>query len=155
MSMKDELVVKGRLKVDRYSNGVLVEAGEWRDNVVTTAGKNALASLLKSANAGNTWVTQMAFGTGTTPAPNAADVNLITELSGNGYARQSTGTPTNPSANVIQYQATLSGITVATSVQEAGLMNASGTLIAHQLTGAQPLNTTSDSLQVTWQITLP
>jgi hypothetical protein len=55
----------------------------------------------------------------------------------------------------VQYVATLTGITAAQTVQEAGLFNqaTTGTLFAHQLTGAVALQTAQDSLQITWQVT--
>lgn len=151
--MNENIKVTGRLKVDTFINGILTE-GNWRENIITTAGKNSLASLLNSASAGTSLVTHMSFGTSTT-AVAAGDTALGTELVGNGYSRISV-TRSNPSANVIQYVATLTGITASTTVQEAGLQSAStgGTLFAHQLTGAVTLSSTSDSLQVTWQVTI-
>lgn len=145
----DGIKVTGHIWV--YKNGELVCE---RDNIVTTVGKNALASLLNGASAGTSLVTHMGFGTSST-AVAAGDTALGAELVGNGYLRSNqTVTRSNPSANVIQYVANLTGITAATTVQEAGLFNAAtgGTLIAHQLTGAVTLNTSSDSLQITWQI---
>jgi hypothetical protein len=146
--MKDGLKVTGHIWV--YKNGELVEE---RENVITTVGKNALASLLNSASAGTSLVTHMGFGTSTT-AVAAGDTALGTELVGNGYARVAV-TRSNPSGNVIQYVANLSNITSTVTVQEAGLFNAAtgGTLFAHQLTGAVTLSSSSDSLQVTWQVT--
>lgn len=153
--MNETINVKGRLKVDFYKDGKLVEAGEWRDNIVTTAGKNALAALLISANAGTTLVTHMGFGTSVT-AVAVGDTVLGAELvtGTNGYARAAV-TRTNPSGNVVQYVATLTGITASTTVQEAGLFSAAtaGTLFAHQLTGAYALSQAADSLQITWQVT--
>jgi hypothetical protein len=144
----ETIKVTGRIAV--YKNGELVEE---RDNVITTVGKAALASLLNSASAGTSLVTHMGFGTSTT-AVAAGDTSLGAELSGNGYARV-TVTRSNPSGNVIQYQATLTGISSAVTIQEAGLFSAvtGGTLFAHQLTGAVALSSSSDSLQITWQVT--
>jgi hypothetical protein len=146
----DGIKVTGHIWV--YKNGELVCE---RDNIVTTAGKNSLASLLNSASAGTSLVSHMGFGTSTT-AVAAADTALGAELviGSNGYNRVSV-TRSNPSANVIQYVATLTGITSATTIQEAGLFSAAtaGTLVAHQLTGAVALSSASDSLQITWQIT--
>lgn len=149
----DSIKVTGRLKVDLYRDGKLVKEGTWRDNVVTTAGKNALASLLNSSNTGQNTVTHMGFGTSAT-AVAVGDTQLGSEISGNGYSRVAV-TRSNPSANVIQYVATLSGLTVSTTVQEAGILSAAtgGTLFAHQLTGAVTLATNLDSLQITWQVT--
>ncbi|TVY09975.1 hypothetical protein [Paenibacillus cremeus] len=147
--------VTGRLKVDLYRDGVLVQEGQWRDNVVTTAGKNSLASLLNSASAGTSLVTHMGFGTSAT-AVAAGDTALGAELTigSAGYNRVSV-TRSNPSGNVIQYQATLTGVTSTPTIQECGLFSASsaGTLFAHQLTGAVTLSSSSDSLQITWQVT--
>jgi hypothetical protein len=145
--------VTGRLRVEHFRNGILLKDSGWIENIVTTVGKNSLASLLNSTNAGNSVITYMGFGSSTT-AVAATDTTLGTELSGNGYARVAV-TRSNPSGNVVQYVATLTGITASITVQEAGLFNAStsGTLFAHQLTGAYPLNQAADQLQVTWQIT--
>lgn len=146
--MNDGIKVTGHIWV--YKNGELVSE---RDNIVTTVGKNSLASLLNSASAGTSVVTHMGFGSGTNPVA-VGDTILQTELVGNGYARAAVAR-SNPSANVIQYVATLTGITATVTVQEAGLFNAatSGSLFAHQLTGAVTLSSSSDSLQVTWQVT--
>lgn len=145
--------IKGRLKVDTYINGIFTE-GSWIDNVITTAGKTALASLLNSASAGTSLVTHIGFGSSTT-AVAAGDTTLGTELSAGSYARVAV-TRSNPSGNVIQYVATLTGVTNNPTVQEAGLFNgpSAGTLFAHQLTGAVNLATSADSIQVTWQVTL-
>lgn len=151
--LNEGIKVTGRLAWELVRDGVVVQRGE-RDNIITTAGKTALATLLNSASAGTTLVTHMGFGSAST-AVAAGDTTLGTELSGNGYARVAV-TRSNPSGNVIQYQATLTGITVSTTVQEAGLFSAStaGTLFAHQLTGAVTLSSASDSLQITWQVTV-
>lgn len=151
--MNEGIKVTGRIKWELVRDGVVVQSGE-RDNIITTVGKNALASLLNSASAGTSLVTHMGFGS-STMAVAAGDTALGTELVGNGYARVAV-TRSNPSANVIQYVATLTGMTVSTTVQEAGLFNAAtaGTLFAHQLTGAVTLSTSSDSLQITWQVTV-
>jgi hypothetical protein len=146
----ENIKVTGHIWV--YKNGELVCE---RDNIVTTAGKNALASLLNSASAGTSLVSHMGFGTSST-AVASPDTALGTELTigTNGYNRVAV-TRSNPSGNVIQYVATLTGITASTTIQEAGLFNASsaGTLFAHQLTGAVTLSSSSDSLQITWQVT--
>lgn len=153
--MEETITLKGRLKVDKFVDGVWYE-GEWRDNVITTVGKNGLASLLNSASAGTSWVTHMGFGSGTT-TPAAGDTALTTELAaGVGYARVAV-TRSNPSANVIQYVANLTNLTSQVTIQEAGIFDAltGGNLRAHQLTGAQTIGaSTSDALQITWQVTI-
>lgn len=153
--MESAIKVTGRIKVELIRDGKVVQVEE-RDNIVTTAGKNALASLLNSASAGTSLVTHMGFGTSATTVA-SGDTTLGTELTigANGYNRAAV-TRSNPSGNVIQYVATLTGISTTTTIQEAGLFSAAsaGTLVAHQLTGAVTLASTSDSLQITWQITL-
>lgn len=153
MNANEGIKITGHLKWELIRDGQVVEIGE-RENIITTVGKNALASLLNSANAGNSLVSHMGFGTLAT-AVAAGDTALGTELVGNGYARVPV-TRSNPSANVIQYQATLTGLVAAATIQEAGLFNAAttGTLFAHQLTGAVTLSSASDSLQITWQVTI-
>ncbi|WP_337102343.1 hypothetical protein [Paenibacillus sp. YIM B09110] len=150
--MNEGLKVTGRIAWELVRDGVVVERGE-RDNIITTVGKNALATLLNSASAGTSLVTHIGFGSSTT-AVAVGDTALGTELSGGGYARVAV-TRSNPSGNVIQYVATLTGLTGVT-VQEAGLFSAatSGTLFAHQLTGAVALTAAADSLQITWQVTV-
>ncbi|MCU6709345.1 hypothetical protein M6D81_11565 [Paenibacillus sp. J5C_2022] len=151
--MNEELTVKGRLSWKHVRNGEVIAAAE-RDNVITTAGKNALATLLTSAAAGTSLVTHMGFGTASAPV-NVADAALGTELSGNGYGRVAVAR-SNPSGNVVQYTATLTGLSAEVTVEEAGLFDADtgGTLFAHQLTGPVTLSSASDSLQVTWQVTV-
>lgn len=143
----ENIKIKGHIKV--YKNGELVTE---RDNIITTAGKNALAALLNSASAGTSLVTHMGFGTSTT-AVAVGDTALGTELSGNGYARVAVSR--SVAGNVVTYTATLTGITASVTVQETGLFSAltGGTLFAHQLTGAVSLSSSSDSLQITWQVT--
>lgn len=153
--MNEGIKVTGRLKVEHIRDGKVLSTME-RDNIVTTVGKNALASLLNSASAGTSVVTHMGFGTSAT-AVAAGDTILGTELTTgtySGYARQAV-TRSNPTANQVQYVATLTGGTGNPTVQEAGLFSAvtGGTLFAHQLTGAVNLATASDSLQVTWTVT--
>jgi hypothetical protein len=146
--------VTGHLKV--YLNGELVCD---RPNTVTNAGKARIASLLNSASAGNTFVQYMGFGTGTTAAA-GTDTSLVTELTSgtNGYARKSVAI-TNPSSQQIQYVATLSGITAQTTINEVGLFDTlssnTGVLSARQIiTNGVTLSSSSDSLQITWQINL-
>ena len=146
--MKESIKVNGHIQV--RLNGELIED---RANVVTVAGKTALAALLNGTAAGNSLVTHMGFGSGTTAAA-ASQTALTTELSGGGYARVSV-TRSNPSAGVIQYQATLTGLSSSVTVQEVGLFSAAtaGTMFARQLTGAVALSSASDSLQITWTVT--
>jgi hypothetical protein len=147
----ENIKIKGHIAWELIRDGVVVESGE-RDNIITTAGKNALASLLNSASAGTSLITHMGFGTSTT-AVAVGDTALGTELSAGGYSRVAVSR--SVANNVITYTATLTGVTSNPTIQEAGLFNAStaGTLFAHQLTGAVNLATSSDSLAVTWTVT--
>lgn len=149
--INESIKVTGRIKVELIRDGKVVQTIE-RDNIVTTAGKNAIAALLNSASAGTSLVTHMGFGTSST-AVAVGDTALGTEMSGSGYARAAV-TRSNPVGNQIQYVATLTNISAVTTIQEAGLFSAAtgGTLVAHVLTGAVQLQTTADSLQLTWQV---
>jgi hypothetical protein len=151
--MNSNIKLTGKLKVELIRDGKVIQVEE-KDNIITTAGKNALASLLIGTSQGLSLVTHMGFGTGVTPVA-IGDTTIQTELVGNGYTRPIV-TRTNPTANVVQYVSNLTGISVSTTVQQAGLMSAvtGGTLFAHQLTGAVTLASASDSLQVTWQVTI-
>lgn len=157
--MKEGLKITGKVKVDRYvASEDKWYYGEWNSNIVTNTGVNGLASLLNSSSAGTTWATNIGFGTSTT-AVAATDTALGAELSttGTGYTTRPSVTRSNPSANVIQYVASLTGLTSSQTIQEVGLFDAAsaGNLRAHILTGAQTIGAnTSDQLNVTWQITL-
>jgi hypothetical protein len=148
--MSNKKGVTGRLRVQKFTEGQLVQDSGWIDNVITTVMKNELASSPATSHA-----THMGFGTSTT-AVAAADTVLGAELTigSNGYNRVAV-TKTNPSGNVVQYVSTLTGLTASTTIQEAGLFSAAtaGKLFAHQLTGAYTLAQSADSLQVTWQVT--
>lgn len=132
-----------------------VERGE-NHNLVVTAGKSWLAQYL-TAGAPPANMGYMGFGTSST-TPAAADTALGAELSSGtytGYARPST-TKSN-SGQTATYVATLTNISggLPVTIQECGLFNATstGTMFAHALTGAITLSSSSDSLQLTWNIT--
>lgn len=146
--------LEGYIEWKHLRDGAVVASGE-RKNIITTVGKNALATLLNSASAGTSIVTHIGLGSGTN-AVAVGDTTLTTELSGGAYARL-TVTRSNPSANQVQYVATFTGITNTPTINEAGLFNAvtAGTLFAHQLvTPSVTLSTSADSLQITWTITI-
>lgn len=161
--MNEGVKVTGYVKWNLVRDGKVIDSWEG-PNIVTTAGKNALASLLNGASAGTSFVTHMGFGSGTVREV-VGNTTLGAELVGNGYSRVAV-TRSNPSGNVIQYQATITGITASVTINEAGLFNAAtgGTLVAHKAGaagsdgngpygfGTASLSSSSDSLQVTWQI---
>lgn len=151
---KEFLKIEGHISWKHLRDGKEIAFGE-RKNVITTAGKNALAALLNSTGVGNSIVTHIGLGTSTTPV-NVTDTVLGTELVGGSYARIAVAR-SNPSANQIQYTATFTGITSNPTVSEAGLLNAitGGTLFAHQLVApVVQLASASDSLQIIWTITI-
>lgn len=150
--LSEGIKVTGHVKYEVLRSNGDIEVIEY-DNLVVTAGKTALATLLSGAGAGNTWAPYMGFGTSTVAAA-AGDTALGTELTTatyTGYARKS-NTITNPSAGQVQFQASITG--GAATISEAGLFSAStvGTLVAHQVFTGVPL-ASSDTLQVTWTIT--
>lgn len=136
----------------RDRNGKLKERREIK-NLITSAGKAALAGLLLTDVAGTAF-DYIAIGTGTNAA-NVSDTTLQTEASTNGASRVAgTGTRvttsvTNDTAQLVASW-TFSG---SFAITEAGILNASsnGTLLARQVFSA--INVASgDQLQITWQV---
>lgn len=128
--------------------------------VVTTAGVNKLVSGLNASDATTFQNFKFhGFGTGTT-AEAITDTTLVTELTTQ-YATDNTrvtGTQTvGASNNIYRTVATLSPDTGGTlNITEHGVFSASsaGTLLDRSVFTAVPLVAGSDSLQVTYELTL-
>lgn len=119
-------------------------------NVVTTVGKEFLASFLQSAVGGAATFTgrYIAIGTGST-AETAADTALGTETS------RSTGTASYISGQIYQVTATFGAGSGTGAIVEYGLLssNTAGTLIARD-TEAVINKSAADTLVVTCQLTI-
>lgn len=145
--MEDNIKVTGHINFKLYDeNGKLKEERSIK-NLVTSAGKTALATWLAAASQSTTFMPYISVGTGTTAA-STSDTTLQTEL-----ATRSAGAVTS-SSNVWQSIASF-GVGVDTgAITEAGLFSASssGTLFARQVFSA--INKGAlDTLQITWQVT--
>lgn len=133
--MKNKLGIKGRFRLDVFSEGKLVSTGKW-NNIITNVGKAQIALL---AGASGTPFTYLALGTSAT-AVAATDTTLGAEISTIGLARAAatvsrvTTTTTNDTLQ-LTYTWTASG---GTTVQEVGVFNAAsvGVMLGHALTGA-------------------
>jgi hypothetical protein len=147
------VTITGRWRIERHTpvDGRMVLA-ETREglNVITTAGKEALASLLNAAAATATTNTfkYVAIGTGS-GAESAADTALGTEAS------RHTGTVSYISGGIYQVKATFATGSGTGAIQEYGLFNSSaaGTMFSRDLESTINKGA-SDTLTVTTQITL-
>ena len=142
--------LRGRYRAEVYGpDGKLKEAREG-NNVVTTVGKEFLASYLYSgAAAASTFTAKYAaVGTSTTPEA-AADTAMGTELV------RTTGTVSYVSGAIVQVTATFTTGTAAGQVTEYGLFTSStgGTLFSRDTESTITVGA-SDTLKVVYQLTL-
>lgn len=140
-----EIKVKGHVKGQLFRDGKLIEEHE-ADNLIVTAGKSLLASIL--ASGATTRPSHMAVGTSNTAAAVGQTALVGTEL-----ARVALDS-TTPSTNTVTYVTTFPAGTGTGTIEEAGLLNASsaGTMLARWLTGTFAKGA-SDVLVLTWTIT--
>ena len=119
-------------------------------NVVTTAGKEFLASFLVSAAAAASTFTckYIAVGTGST-AETAADVALVAEVA------RSTGTVSHNGTGIYQVVATFGTNSAVGAIYEYGMFSSSsaGTLLARDTEAVVNVSAT-DTLTVTAQVTV-
>lgn len=145
-----ELKMRGRYFVYLYGeNGELKDSREG-ENVVTTVGKEYLASFLNSACAAAATFTgkYVAIGTNTVTESDS-DTNLGTEVS------RHTGTVSYLSGQIFQVRATFATGSGTGAITEYGVFssNTAGTLISRDTESA--INkSASDTLTVIWQMTI-
>lgn len=144
------VTLKGRYFVTLHGPDGEVKAKREGDNVVTTVGKEFLASFLSSAAAGAATMTAKyaAIGSDST-AEAAANTALGTELA------RTTGTVSYVSGAIYKVTATFAAGTGTGTVYEYGLFSSStgGTLVSRD-TEALITKGASDSLTVVYQLTL-
>jgi len=141
--MKESLKIVGNVKIHR--NGILVLE---KKNLVVTSGLNYITERMKEDTV--TPISHIGIGTGATAA-DPADVALETPVG----ARKAVTTVTVTGA-ALEIVATFDGATYnSAGLREAGIFNdvAAGTMISRIVFAATPLPTT-DSLQITWTLTL-
>lgn len=145
-----EIELKGHYYVTLYGPDGTVKDHRWGENVVTTVGKEFLASFLKSAAlAASTFTAKyVAIGTNSTTEA-AADTALGTEAS------RHTGTVTYTSGGIYQVTATFAAGSGTGAIVEYGLYSSSsaGTLLSRD-TEAAINKGASDTLTVVYQLTL-
>ena len=148
MENNEVLKLTGRVNYKLFdSNGNLKEERNI-NNVVVTVGKAYLATWLTQATQATSFMDFIGIGTGSTAA-SASDTTLETEL-----ASRATGTLSSI-GNIWQSVGNFPAGTNTGAITEAGVFSASsaGTMLARQVF-AVINKAASDSLQVTWQITL-
>jgi hypothetical protein len=157
---KEQNLIDGwiTVKVLRTSKG----ATEWeticenKHNVLTLGGRDEfIKQCYTYTSATNRGSNYMAVTTGTT-APSTSDTVLETEITTNGLGRVQCATISHSNGtNTATLGHTFTAAGTFTAVQKAALFNASSSgVMSHEATfGATDLSST-DSLQLTWTLTL-
>ncbi len=148
--MSDKVKMKGEWFVRLYGADGELKDSRQGFNVVTTVGKEFIASLLYSAAAAPSTFTGRYIGIGTnTTAEAAGDTALGTEVS------RHTGTVSYISGQIFQVKATFATGSGTGAITEYGLLssNSAGTLIARD-TEAAINKGANDTLTVTCQLTI-
>lgn len=144
---REDFTVAGRVRAElRDANGHLKQVEEV-ENLITTAGRNAIVSRLASSP-GTAVPTHMAIGTGATAAA-AGDTTLQTELDRNAL------TSNTASTNVLTMVGDWAAGDGTGAITEAGVLSASsnGTLFSRAVFTV--INKAAgDTLQITWTYTL-
>ena len=146
----DTFAPVGFLTIERFnSEGKLLELRKVKNTVVTT-GKNFIAgAMIKTTTDSPAAMTHMAIGTGTV-AVAAGDTALGTQ---NG-ARVTFSEAAAAASNAVTYKATFSSA-YSGAITEAGVFNAAtaGTMLCRTVFSAVN-KTTSDTISITWTITV-
>jgi len=130
--------------VDVFVNG---EKDHRTHNMVVTAGKNWVASMMK---ADSTVMTTMQVGSGTT-AEALTQTTLVTPVGNKENLTTSGGTVTD---NVIVYECTFAAGTSTGTLNEAGIFNAGLTMLARTKFGGPITKGASDVVTIVWTITV-
>jgi len=154
MNIKQNIKIKGYIKVDVVRKGKIIDTSGWKRNTITNAGLALVASLIGDASA--VPFTYLAVGTSTT-APAASQTALVAEITDTGLARAAgtvsrvTTTVTNDTFQITKTW-TASG---SKTVEEIGIFNASssGTMLGRALTTTKTL-TNNDQLVATYKVVL-
>lgn len=145
--MNTNVSIKGRVRAVLTGADGAVKHVEEVDNLITTAGRNALIARLASSP-GTAVPTHMAVGTGATAAA-AGDTTLGTEVDRNAL------TSNTVSGNVLTMVGDWAAGDATAALTEAGVLSASssGTLFSRAVFSA--INKAAgDTLQITWTYTL-
>ncbi len=142
--MKEEIGIKGKLKVELIRDGKVIQT-EKVSNIIVTTGKALVATLVAGSG---TAFSHMAIGTDNT-----------TEVIGDSALTSEVGrvvlTSKAVTANVIDYIGDFPAGTGTGTIVEAGILNASssGTML-NRATFSSVNKTASDALKITWSVTM-
>ena len=142
--------LKGKFFVRCYGPDGILKAERIGHNVVTTVGKEYIAAFLNSAAQGSSTFPARYISVGSDTSTEAASNTVM----GAAIARQ-TGTASYISGQIYQVKATFPSGLAEGQVSEFGMFNTStgGTLISRDVEATITVGA-SDSLTVTWQLTL-
>jgi len=161
VSIMSEIKIFGRLRARVFDKeGNLKEDTGWSNNLVVDQGDALIADHMSATDA-RAMISYLEVGTSNT-APSKADTGVIAvtgipEILDTGYPKLK-GTWGLTDDNVVQYRASFeAGDLNATGIIEAALINsathAAGDCMARGLFSTAVNVTTSDTLQVDWEIT--
>lgn len=145
--MNSSIALKGTARLVLRDPDGNIKQVEEVENLITTAGRNAIVSRLASSP-GSAVPTHMAIGTGATAAA-AGDTTLGTEIDRNAV------TSNTASTNVLTIVGNWAAGDGTGAITEAGVLSASssGTLFSRAVFSA--INKAAgDTLQITWTYTL-
>jgi len=142
--MKEEIGIKGKLKVELIRDGKVIQT-EKVSNIIVTTGKGLVATLVAGSG---TAFSHMAIGTDNT-------TEVITDSALTSEVGRVTLTSKAVTANVIDYIGDFPAGTGTGTIVEAGILNASssGTML-NRATFSSVNKTASDALKITWSVTM-
>lgn len=155
--MEDNMLIHGYVTVIKNA-GTPKEEVICKDkhNLLTDAGRDLFhAQCYTNTSAGTRGVGFIALTTDSA-SPSASDTTLASEITTGGLARADATTKTHTSGtNTTTLQHTFTASATHTNVQKAGLFNAASSgILGHENTFTQVTLQSSDTLQITWTLTL-
>jgi hypothetical protein len=143
--MREKVALKGRLTVELREADGRVVSREVIENLVVTAGKQALLSA--SSPAGLTDWDYLAIGTSSTPAA-AGQTALVAEVA------RAQGTLSNPDANTLRLAYTFPAGVGTGTIWEYGRFNADtdGIMLCRTIGGEAKVKGAGQTLAVVWDL---
>ena len=151
--MADSIKARGTLNIDHITNGKV--NSYYVPNTVVTLGKSIISSrLISGAYAPTDSIGWMSIGTGSSPIA-AGDTTLGTEYMRLGPGSVTGSTTTTATTNDTSQWIGSFGVDAVTTVNEAGLFNASGVDLGSMLsrtTFADISAISGDQINVSWKV---
>ena len=153
---KDSLQLQGTVGIILVDANGKIKEEKYFSNTIVDGGKAWIATRFAASPTGS--MTHMGVGTGTTAVNSGVggDSTLGTEVSGNSYARQTTGTDVATSKTV-KYSTTFAAQipTVSVGLTEAGIFTAvtAGTMLCRTVFSVVN-KAAADALTINWTITI-